>query len=163
MDTLDGMVARSRGETSLLGSALDIATDRTLELVLWVIFADLNLISIFFPIIVITRGITVDAIRAVGMREGKPPFEQLRLPISEFLVSSRVMRSIYGVTKAIAFSTLTLNLSLQNTSSPWTSPVQFTALFFTWASVILCLLRGFPVLIEGFIILKKQANVPIAH
>ena len=37
MDTLDGVVARSRGETSLLGSVLDIATDRTLEFILWIV------------------------------------------------------------------------------------------------------------------------------
>jgi len=113
MDTLDGIIARSRGETSLLGSVLDIATDRTLELVLWVVFADMNLIPVCIPLVVIARGTMVDAIRAIGMRQGKAAFEQLKSPISKFLVSSRTMRSTYGVAKAIAFSTLTLNLSLR--------------------------------------------------
>lgn len=156
MDTLDGVVARSRGETSLLGSVLDIATDRTLEFVLWVVFADMNLISIFFPIIVITRGTTVDAIRAIGMRQGKTAFEQLKFPINQFLVSSRTMRATYGVAKAIAFSVLTLNLSLRTSQSSLLSPVHTIALTFTWISVVICLLRGFPVLVEGFAILKNQ-------
>ena len=154
MDTLDGIVARYLGETSLFGSVLDIATDRTLELVLWVVFADLNLISIFFPILVIVRGTMVDAIRGIGMRQGKAAFEQLKSPISQFLVSSRTMRATYGTVKAIAFAVLTLNLSLLSSHSSWTSLVHILALTFTWISVVICLLRGFPVLVEGFAILK---------
>jgi phosphatidylglycerophosphate synthase len=34
LDTADGMVARRTGQTSLFGSVLDIAADRTYELVL---------------------------------------------------------------------------------------------------------------------------------
>ena len=40
LDTLDGVIARRTGTTSLMGSVLDIATDRTYELVLWVVLAD---------------------------------------------------------------------------------------------------------------------------
>jgi len=39
MDTLDGVLARARGETSLLGSVLDIAADRAVEYALWMVFA----------------------------------------------------------------------------------------------------------------------------
>ena len=67
-DTLDGWVARRRGETSLLGSVLDIATDRTLEYLLWVVFAHLGLIPLVIPIIVLIRGTSVDAVRSVGMK-----------------------------------------------------------------------------------------------
>ncbi|MBS1250522.1 MAG: CDP-diacylglycerol--glycerol-3-phosphate 3-phosphatidyltransferase [Chloroflexi bacterium] len=156
MDTLDGVVARSRNETSLLGSVLDIATDRTLELVLWVIFADLNLISILVPVIVITRGITVDAVRAIGMRKGKKAFEQLKSPLSQFLVSSRFMRASYGIVKGFAFGTLTLNLSLRSAQAAWEGPIHAAALTFTWLSVLICLLRGIPVLIEGYIVLSEK-------
>src|SRR5918997_2133045 len=55
LDTVDGMVARKTGQTSLFGSVLDIAADRTYELVLWVCFADLDLIPIVIPLIVIAR------------------------------------------------------------------------------------------------------------
>ncbi len=158
LDTLDGIVARSRNETSLLGSVLDIATDRTLELVLWVVFADLNLISILVPIIVITRGTLVDAIRAIGMREGKSAFKQLKSPISQFLVSSRFMRATYGIVKAVAFAVLTLNLAFRTANSGWETLVHIAALAFTWISVAICLLRGFPVLIEGYVILKKNTS-----
>ncbi|MFL5449021.1 MAG: CDP-alcohol phosphatidyltransferase family protein [Gemmatimonadales bacterium] len=36
LDTVDGIVARKTGQSSLFGSVLDIAADRTYELVLWV-------------------------------------------------------------------------------------------------------------------------------
>lgn len=156
LDTLDGVVARSRNETSLLGSVLDIATDRTLEYVMWVVFADLNLISVVVPIIVIARGTTVDAIRSLGMQQGKAAFEQVKSPISQFLVSSRFMRATYGTVKAIAFAALTLNLALQSANHGWETPIHILALVLTWLSVAVCLLRGIPVLIEGYIVLKRE-------
>ncbi len=150
LDTLDGIIARAKQETSLLGSVLDIATDRTLELLLWVVFADLGLISILVPLIVITRGTTVDAVRAVGMRSGKSAFEQLESPLSNFLVSSRLMRSTYGAVKTISFSLLTLVLGLESMQSAYVTQVRTLAVIFTWISVVVCLLRGIPVLIEGY-------------
>ncbi len=159
LDSVDGIVARARGEASLLGSALDIATDRTLEIILWVVFAHLRLISIVVPIIVITRGTTVDAVRAVGMREGLPPFEQVKSPISRFLVASRFMRSTYALLKAAAFFTLTLDLALRSAGAPphfaaALPTVHAIALVLTWLAVLWCLLRGIPVLVEGYSLLK---------
>ncbi|MCA0269008.1 MAG: hypothetical protein LCH53_07300 [Bacteroidetes bacterium] len=40
------VVARKLGEASLLGSVLDIASDRIVEAVRWVVFAHLGLIPI---------------------------------------------------------------------------------------------------------------------
>jgi len=59
LDSLDGWVARRLNEASLLGSVLDIATDRTLEYVLWVVYAHLGLIPVLVPIIVLVRGTAV--------------------------------------------------------------------------------------------------------
>ncbi len=39
MDTIDGIVARRRREVGMLGSKLDIAVDRIVELVMWVVYA----------------------------------------------------------------------------------------------------------------------------
>lgn len=38
MDSVDGMVARRLGQITKLGSTLDIAMDRLVEIVLWVCF-----------------------------------------------------------------------------------------------------------------------------
>lgn len=150
LDAIDGWVARRRGETSLFGSVLDISTDRSLEYALWVVYAHLNLIPIAVPLIVLTRGVTVDALRAVGMKSGISAFDQVKSPISQFLVSSRFMRAFYGSVKALAAALLTLAIPLLRTGSNLSEPVYAAGLIVTWLSVITCLLRGIPVLIEGF-------------
>jgi len=155
MDTVDGIIARARGEVSLLGSVLDIATDRTLEIVLWVVFAQIGLIPIIIPLIAITRGTTVDAIRAVGMRNGVAAFDQVHSPISRFLVSSKIMRSGYGVAKALAFSFLTLDLSLMTQGSTWQPAIHTTAMILSWFAISLTIARGLPVLVEGYSLIKN--------
>ncbi len=149
LDTLDGWVARKRNEASLLGSVFDIATDRTLEYVLWVVYAHLGLISVLVPIIVLIRGTSVDAVRSIGMKEGVSAFEQLQSPINRFLVRSRFMRAMYGTVKAVAAALLTLSYALPPDGSDWTSLIYQGAMAFTWISVIVCVVRGVPVLSEG--------------
>ncbi len=156
LDSLDGWVARKRGESSLLGSVLDIATDRTLEYVLWVVFSHLGLIPVIVPLIVLLRGTTVDAVRSVGMKSGLSAFDQIQSPWSRFLVSSRFMRATYGVAKAVAAGTLSLVWALQVDGSPWFQAFHTAGLVFTWLSVFLCVIRGLPVLIEGFNSLSGQ-------
>jgi phosphatidylglycerophosphate synthase len=150
MDSADGYVARLRGETSLLGSAFDIATDRTLEVVLWVVYSHLGLVPIVIPLIAIVRGTTVDAVRAVGMSKGVVAFEQVNNPVSRFLVSSRFMRSTYGVIKAVAFVLLNVVLGLNKQSSSGASIVHTIAMTTSWAAISLTVLRGLPPLIEGY-------------
>ena len=148
LDSLDGWVARRRGESSLLGSVLDIATDRTLEYVLWVIYAHLGLIPVIVPIIVLIRGTTVDAVRAVGMKSGKSALVRRLSPLNRFLVGSRFMRAFYGLAKGAAAGFLTLAYALPE-SGGWFDLIYQTGIIFTWISVFLCLIRGIPVLVEG--------------
>ena len=150
LDTLDGWVARQRGEASLLGSVLDIATDRTLEYVLWVIYAHLGLIPVIVPIIVLIRGTTVDAVRSVGMKSGKSAFEQIQSPINRFLVGSRIMRAAYGSSKGAAAGFLTLAYALLSEKSGGFDLIYQIGLGLTWLSVFLCIVRGIPVLLEGW-------------
>ncbi len=149
LDTLDGWVARKRDETSLIGSVFDIATDRTLEYVLWVVYAHLGLIPVLVPIIVLIRGTSVDAVRSIGMKKGVSAFEQIQSPVNRFLVRSRFMRGLYGTVKAAAAALLTLSYALLSMGSEWSSLSYQIALVFTWISVFVCVIRGVPVLIEG--------------
>lgn len=149
LDSLDGWVARKRGETSLLGSVLDIATDRTLEYVLWVIYAHLGLIPVIVPLIVLIRGTMVDAVRSVGMKSGKSAFDQIQSPLNKFLVGSRFMRATYGISKAAAAGFLTLAYAYFLSNGELFDITYAAGLVFTWFSVFLCLVRGIPVLIEG--------------
>ncbi len=157
LDSVDGIIARARDEVSLLGSVLDIATDRTLEIILWVVFAHLGLLPLVIPLIVITRGTTVDAVRAVGMSEGKAAFEQVQHPISRFIVASRFMRSSYGLAKALAFAVLTLDLAMQTAHHTLSAPVHLTAVTLSWIAVTMTVVRGLPVLIEAYPMLKGKS------
>ena len=149
MDSLDGMVARKLQKTSLLGSVLDIAADRTVELVLWIIFADLKLIPIFIPLVVVTRGVFVDAIRSVAPARGLTPFELLRSPLGRFLVKSPWLRSPYGVAKAVAFFLLAMFSGLTIIGSNAARWIGILSQVAVWIAFALCLIRGLPVLIEA--------------
>jgi CDP-diacylglycerol--glycerol-3-phosphate 3-phosphatidyltransferase len=147
LDGVDGWIARKRDETSLLGSVLDIATDRGLEYILWVVYAHLGFISVAVPVIVLIRGTFVDAIRSMGMKEGVSAFKQIQSPLNQFLVSSRFMRAFYGVVKTLAATLLTLAYSLP--PNPVQQQIYLAGVVFTWISVITCLARGLPVVVEG--------------
>jgi CDP-diacylglycerol--glycerol-3-phosphate 3-phosphatidyltransferase len=159
MDSLDGLIARRRGQTSVLGSVLDIAADRTVEFVLWVVFADLNLISVAVPIIVLMRGVFVDAIRSVAPAHGLAPFELMRSDLGRFLVKSPWLRTPYAVVKAGAFVLLTMQSAVSAVPSalnPGGNGLNIAAQVATWLSVLFCIVRGVPVLIEGSAVLAEQ-------
>ncbi len=155
MDTFDGLIARKLGEVSLLGSALDIAVDRAFEIILWVVYAHLGLVPVIIPIIVITRGTLTDAVRAVGMSSGQAAFDQIRHPVNRFLVSSRFMRICYGITKGFAFAFVTAALGFQTLAHPWAGWVYTVALILTWLAITFTILRGIPVLVEGYDLFKN--------
>jgi len=112
LDTVDGIVARRTGQTSLIGSILDIAAYCIYELALWVILADLDLIPVAIPLIVIIRTTLTDALRTIGVSQGQRPFEQHRSRLGRFLVASSWMRSSYSVSKIATFCGLTLGFAL---------------------------------------------------
>lgn len=155
LDTVDGVVARRRGETSLMGSILDIAADRTYELVLWVSFAGLGMLPIGIPLIVIIRTTFTDAIRTIGVGQGEAPFQQQRSRLTRFLVTAPVMRSGYSATKILAFCGLTLAYGLSGypAGSPAAAaagPIHQASLWMAWAAAGLCVLRGMPVIVDAF-------------
>jgi CDP-diacylglycerol--glycerol-3-phosphate 3-phosphatidyltransferase len=156
LDGLDGYVARARGETSVFGSIFDIAVDRVVENVLWIVLGHLGLVPMWVAIVFIVRGAIVDSIRYAAISDGETAFGMMRSPLGRFLVASRQMRGLYGTVKAATFGWV---LFLQ----PW--PELDPALWSRWseavvpitgalvfASVFLCLLRGFPVVAEFVVV-----------
>ena len=156
MDMFDGIIARKFGEVSLLGSTLDIAVDRAFEIILWVVYANLRLVPVIIPIIVITRGTLTDAIRAVGMSKGLAAFDQVKHPVSRFLVSSRFMRNLYGVIKGTAFASVTIAWGLICLDHPFAKVAHIISLMIAWVTIIITILRGLPVILEGFNLLKDS-------
>ena len=152
MDTLDGWVARSRGQASLIGSVLDIAADRMYELVLWVIFAHMAMIPVAIPLIVIIRTTLTDALRSIGVQQGLAPFKQHRSKLGSFLVGSPWMRGSYSTFKIISFCGLSLVVALQSyppassafsAAGTWLQVFQITS----WIAAAFCVVRGAPVII----------------
>lgn len=158
-DALDGMIARRRGETTIFGSVFDIAGDRVVENALWIVFADLGLIGVWAPLVVVTRGFLVDALRSVALQAGKTPFGEktmARSRLSRFLTASRFMRGLYGIAKFIAFLFLT-GLSIeQQIGMPWLgslwhqSGVLGTGWVCVYATLILTIIRGMPVVVDAW-------------
>lgn len=154
LDTVDGVVARRTGRTSLFGSVLDIAADRTYELVLWVCFANLGMIPAVIPLIVVARTTLTDALRSLGVADGTAPFAQPRSALGRFLVGSSWMRTGYSVTKVTAFCGLALAEALSGFPAGAilgisVAPMLALLHVFVWLAVMFCVCRGLPVLIAG--------------
>jgi len=154
LDTVDGLVARRTGQASLTGGVLDIAADRTYELVLWVGFADLGLIPAWIAFVILTRTTLTDAFRSLGVAQGTAPLDQHRSALGRFLVRSAVMRVGYSVGKVTTFCGLGLVWALGGTPADSfpagvAAAMQLVVALALPATVLLCLLRGAPVIADG--------------
>lgn len=147
LDGVDGYLARKLGETSPSGAVIDILADRAVEQIYWVSFAALGWVPLWMPLVVIVRGIWVDGLRALALQQGFTAFGSTSLmqhPVGVLLVSSRFSRWTYAVAKAVAFAFL---IAAHTPGNPiWVNTV---AQISVWVTVIFCLVRGLPVLIEG--------------
>lgn len=152
-DGLDGYIARKRNEASLFGALFDIAGDRIVELTLWIVAADIDLVPIWVPLVFIIRGVIVDTIRSSNaVAEGVAPFALMRSPIGKFIVAGKFVRILYAVAKAAAFAGLALQHPM-----PVVLPVVWDYIgwllsgltyMFVYLSVALCVARGLPVIAE---------------
>jgi CDP-diacylglycerol--glycerol-3-phosphate 3-phosphatidyltransferase len=152
-DGLDGYIARKRNETSLFGALFDIAGDRIVELTLWIVAADNDLVPIWVPLVFIVRGVIVDTIRSSNsVAQGIAPFALMRSPLGKFIVAGKFMRSLYAVVKAAAFAGLALQKPMPAVLPElWGHVGGFlTGLtyFFVYLAVALCVARGLPVIAE---------------
>ena len=152
-DGLDGYIARKRNETSLFGALFDIAGDRIVELTLWIVAADVDLVPIWVPLVFIMRGVIVDTIRSSNaVAEGMAPFALMRSPVGKFIVAGKFIRILYAVAKAAAFAGLALQQPfpalLPELWSYLGSILTGLTYFFVYLSVVLCIARGLPVIAE---------------
>lgn len=159
-DGLDGWVARRRNETSTFGAVFDIAGDRVVENVLWIVYAHLGLLPVWVPLLVITRGFIVDALRSVSLQEGMTAFGEknmMRSGPTRWLTASRFMRGLFGTAKAIAFVFLCGLLAWERQDAggtligvlyglDWVRALGWVSV---WLAVALTVVRAVPVLVDG--------------
>ena len=157
-DGLDGWVARRRGSTSEFGAVLDIAGDRIVENVLWVVFAHLQIIPIWVPLIVITRSFSVDVVRSAMLARGMTPFGEttmMRSAFTQFLTSGRFSRAYYGWSKGFAFVLLAWMLAWELEPDRFLGTLYDIEVFrgivwfIVYSSVAICVVRGLPVLYDA--------------
>lgn len=172
MDALDGKIARKYHQESEFGRVIDITGDRIVENVLWICFAHLHWVSVWVPIIVITRGFITDSVRSVAAAKGMTAFGErtmMKSGWSHMLVASRSSRAAYGTMKTVAFTYVILLVSLK---AYWGAPSIEAFKLHDWGgwlwlskdiivalTVVFCVLRGLPVLIEGSRFLKPHQAV----
>ena len=158
-DGLDGYVARRTGSTSRFGAVFDIAGDRVVETVLWVVFADLGVIRIWVPLLVVTRGSIVDALRSLSYAEGMTAFGEknmMRSALIRWLTAGRFMRGLYGYAKAIGFVFLAGLVGYNRAETPARLEALYDVDAFrafgwlsVWSAVALTVIRGLPVIIDA--------------
>lgn len=168
-DGVDGWVARRRGSTSKLGAVLDIAGDRIVENALWVVFAHLQVIGVWIPLVVLSRSFTVDVMRSVALQHGKTAFGEetmARSKITHFLTASRFSRSYYGWSKALAFVFLTWMFAWQLPGADGRfldvvydhQVFRGVIWFLVYSSVAVCVIRGVPVLYDALYYLRDDVE-----
>jgi CDP-diacylglycerol--glycerol-3-phosphate 3-phosphatidyltransferase len=172
-DGLDGYVARWRGSTSRFGAIFDIAADRAVEQVLWVVFADLGAVPIWVPIVVIVRGTIVDALRSLSYAEGMSAFgdrTMMRSALTRWLTGGRFMRAFFGLAKAVGFVYLAGIVAYQTPapddswialvySLPWFQAIGWAIV---WLAVALTIIRGLPVIFDAIAYVREIEPAPVA-
>lgn len=158
LDGLDGYVARKFHEESKLGSVLDIMGDRIAEYIYWIMLAHLGLVPVLFPIIVVTRGVVTDSLRSVAMEQGLIAFgkgSMLQDPVCQWICGAKPMKIGYAVAKAIAFA-LYILASVPKMPEFTACCLIIVAAIAAEVAIILCVIRGIPVILESRRFFKKE-------
>lgn len=158
LDGLDGYVARKFHEESKLGSVLDIMGDRIAEYAYWIMLSHLGWVPVVFPIIVVTRGVITDSLRSIAMERGLIAFgkgSMLEDPVCQCLCGAKPMKIGYAVAKAVAFALYIL------ANIPYMPEFAACCMILIAAvsaeiAIILCVLRGIPVVLESRKFFKKE-------
>ena len=161
LDALDGHIARKKKMATPLGAQLDILGDRMIENVYFTYFAVVGMVSLWLPILFFARGATTDFLRSLAMKAGHSGWGSnglLQTWWSRALVASRWSRGLYAAMKCLCFCYLGLELALTRGPVALVSGIggdvqaviRAGAQTLTWLTAVFCLVRGLPVLLEGW-------------
>ena len=147
LDGVDGYLARKFHEESKLGALLDIMSDRIVENTYWVVFAVMSWLPVWFPLVALTRGFVTDTIRSAAMEKGLTPFGMQKNPVCKWITGSKFMRIIYAVAKVMAF--IVIIASKIPYLEAFSGPMYRFGYWLALIAIVLCIVRGLPVVIEA--------------
>ena len=161
LDALDGHIARRKNLATPMGAQLDILGDRMIENVYFTYFAVVGMVSLWLPVLFFVRGTATDFLRGLAAKTGRVGWgrkSMLETWWGKTLVASRWSRGLYAAMKCACFCYLGLELALARGPVAILSAlggdaqlwIRGGAQAITWATAAFCLVRGLPVLIEGW-------------
>lgn len=161
LDGLDGHIARKKRMVTAEGAQIDILGDRVIENMYFTYFAVMGMVSLWLPMLFFARGAATDFLRGLALKAGHSGWGANAMARSRWtraLVASRWSRGAYATMKCVCFCYLGLELALTRGPVALLAPVTVDvhdairagAEALTWATAIFCLVRGLPVLMEGW-------------
>ena len=174
LDALDGHLARTRKMATPVGAQIDILGDRIIENMYFTYFAVVGMVSLWLPVFFFARGAATDFLRGLAMKAGHSPMgagwgatAMLQTWWGRALVASRWSRGLYAGMKCMCFCYLGLELALTRgpvaligeMAADARGAIRLGALVLTWLTAGFCLLRGLPVLAEGWKFLAGSVEV----
>jgi CDP-diacylglycerol---glycerol-3-phosphate 3-phosphatidyltransferase len=161
LDALDGHLARKKKMATPMGAQLDILGDRMIENVYFTYFAVVGMVSLWLPILFFARGAATDFLRGLAMKAGRSGWgakAMLQTWWGRALVTSRWSRGLYAAMKCLCFCYLGLELALTRgpvalvgeLAADAHTMIRAGAQVLTWMTAGFCLVRGLPVLAEGW-------------
>ena len=161
LDALDGHIARRKNLATPIGAQLDILGDRMIENVYFTYFAVVGMVSLWLPVLFFARGAATDFLRGLALRSGRSGWgasAMLQTRWGRALVASRWSRGLYAAMKCLCFCYLGLELALTRgpvallggMTSHLHAVIYAGAQILTGMTAGFCLLRGVPVLAEGW-------------
>src|SRR5712692_8417475 len=161
LDALDGHIARRKNLATPVGAQLDILGDRMIENVYFTYFAVVGMVSLWLPVFFFARGAATDFLRGLAMKAGHSGWganAMLQTWWGRALVGSRWSRGMYAAMKCLCFCYLGLELALTRgpvalfgeLAAAAHEAIRIGAQVLTCLTVAFCLLRGLPVLVEGW-------------
>jgi CDP-diacylglycerol---glycerol-3-phosphate 3-phosphatidyltransferase len=161
LDALDGHIARKKKMATPVGAQIDILGDRMIENMYFTYFAVVGMVSLWLPVFFFARGAATDFLRGLAMRAGHSGWganAMLQTWWGRALVASRWSRGLYAAMKCLCFCYLGLELALTRgpvallggMTADVHALVRVGAHVLTWMTAAFCLLRGLPVLAEGW-------------
>ena len=161
LDALDGHIARRKRMETPLGAQVDILGDRIIENIYFTYFAVVGMVSVWLPILFFARGAATDFLRGLAMKSGRSGWggqSMLQTWWGKALVGSRWSRGLYAAMKCVCFCYLGLELALTRgpvallggLTADLHGTIRGVAQILVWSTGIFCVVRGLPVLAEGW-------------